>query len=204
MLASEARGAIGRQQVADEAEPVVDALKRALVVSSMHDALDHDRQVGVRKGWRSGQHLVHEAAKSPPVNAKIVRFATNRLWCHVAGCAANRSGPLLPPLRDTRRRQFNASEAFGKAKVGEFHMAIHPHEDVLGLQVAKHDAVVVHVLQSEAYLSADKGGPRKWHSPHATEQKEQIASANIIECKIHIGCVLKGVVEHHHKRVWVE
>ena len=92
------------------------------------------------EGWVALGQLVGETAEGPDVNLLIVGRSLCDLWGDPRGCAA-----LCVPIR------FLLSQKDTEAKICELDLAVGPTEDVVRLDVAVKNIVLVHLFQAQCH-----------------------------------------------------
>mmetsp|Transcript_14619 Transcript_14619/g.47971 ORF Transcript_14619/g.47971 Transcript_14619/m.47971 type:complete len:376 (-) Transcript_14619:1795-2922(-) len=129
------------KEALDEIERLLRALSRKLELhlgerlKLLHPEV---RELGFRERWVAGEHLIHEDAERPPIDADGVSYFFHHLRSHVIGRAHEREGFLARP------------QLLGKAKVAERDVPrVMRHEQVLELEVAVADVAAVQKLQGE-------------------------------------------------------
>mmetsp|Transcript_14324 Transcript_14324/g.58328 ORF Transcript_14324/g.58328 Transcript_14324/m.58328 type:complete len:390 (+) Transcript_14324:2365-3534(+) len=104
------------------------------------------RGVLVGERGQTGDHLVHEDAERPQVHRAIVPASTDNLRRDVIWRSAHRVRLLLGNL-------------LGEAVVHNLDVPVPVEQQVLGLEVAVHDALRVHVLQREHHARGVEPAP---------------------------------------------
>mmetsp|Transcript_15838 Transcript_15838/g.42605 ORF Transcript_15838/g.42605 Transcript_15838/m.42605 type:complete len:336 (-) Transcript_15838:99-1106(-) len=147
----------------------------------------------------SGHHLAEEEPKRPPVHALAVVLLQEHLG-RGEGHGADH-GVHAPPLALFPGVLVLGVELLGKPEVGKLEVAVVCDEDVLGLEVAVHEVVVVDVLDGEGNLGDVDLRPRLGEGL-ALEVGVEVAAAHELEDKVDVVGVLEGEVESHHEGVF--
>ena len=150
--------------------PHLDQLRRLV-----GEALDHRLLHGIGgEGQGPGQHVEEHQAQRVDVAPAIQLVARQLLGAHELGRADHQAGPrdlLAAPL---------AAHGLGKAEIDDLHrvrpVATAREHDIVGLQVAVHDAEVMGRLERGRHLDSDVGGPGKGQRSLAPDQlRERLA-----------------------------
>ena len=128
---------------------------------------------GARERRLARQHLVQHTAQRPQVGAGIRALAVQLLRSHVRGRAER-------DLRRVRVRARSALAQLGDAKVQDLD-AVRGDEQILGLQVAVHDAQCVGRAETAADLQRVAAGARDVQARLGVQQRAQIRALQQLE-----------------------
>ena len=118
---------------------------------------DHDRRAVVER-QPPGRHLIRDETDRVEVGPGSHLARRDLLGRHVRGGAEAIAGP-------GQRRAPRSIESPRDAEIGDLHASVRAHQDVLGLDVAMHEALLVRIAE-----------PRE----HALEHAEQLREAQLL------------------------
>ena len=109
------------------------------------------------EGFVLSRHFIDDGAQSENVRAAIDYFPPRLLGRHITGGAEHHARPRAHLLsrrlgRNDRRRLFSQ---FRQTEIENFHVAIRPQHDVLGLDIAMNDSRCMSGCQSVGNLNRD-------------------------------------------------
>ena len=142
------------------------------------DHLINSHGIVVHKRRLAGEHLIHQDAKRPPVDALSVALIQKHLWRDVLGRAAQRIS-----LEDYLLR---------KAKIRNFHKAVAVEKKIFGLQIAVDDIFFVQVLKDERYRGGVKLSRRVLKASSSAKVREKLAAVDVVKNHVQKSVVLKG------------
>mmetsp|Transcript_2991 Transcript_2991/g.4774 ORF Transcript_2991/g.4774 Transcript_2991/m.4774 type:complete len:280 (-) Transcript_2991:1653-2492(-) len=164
-----------------------DALALALLKQPLHQVLrllrhcprkgahapcrDSSVQVRVRlpvKGRVPRHHLEKQDADGPEIRGAIAPLLSQRLGREVVGGTAHRVRALAWLQR------------LGKAKVREAQIPIFPHQQVLGFEVAIHEALGMHVVKRQHHLHQERARLKHTQRALLVNHEEQVAPRRVL------------------------
>ena len=154
----------------------------------------HDHPIVAPEGHAPRQELVHHHSPGVDVAAAVAPASLNLLRAHVVG-SAEALGEMTP------RQSFRAFDQRG-AEVDHLQMIVGRHDDVLGLQVAVHDPVPVHVHEHRGELPAPADREIDRHGTREVAQSPPEALAlDVLEHEIRLGSVGTVIETVHDTRM---
>merc|ERR1719491_2758369 len=157
---------VRREQLAHQVARMRLEVTRELELA-LQDLLVDTEGVLVVKRRVPGQHLVDEDAQCPPIDALAVAFALDDLGREVLGRAAEGPRPVLYLL--------------GEAKIGDLEVAGEVEQQVLGLEIAVDNAVVVQRLQRHDDLRGVEARVVVVELASLAQVREELTSDDVLE-----------------------
>mmetsp|Transcript_24197 Transcript_24197/g.63890 ORF Transcript_24197/g.63890 Transcript_24197/m.63890 type:complete len:496 (-) Transcript_24197:329-1816(-) len=176
------------QQRVDEDPPLVRDEPLLDLKPAAHDVLEHLELGDGDEGRLQVDQLVREHAEAPPVHKERVAVPQDDLGREVLGRAAD--GPRALVRRDD----------LGEAKVDNLEVAVLVDEQILGLEVAVGDEVVVQVLEGEGDVGRVEGDVRLRELAALAlddigEHREELSPLNEVEEQVEVLRVLEGATQ---------
>ena len=151
-----------------------------------------------REGQRAGAELVDDEAERVEIAARVDRLALALLGRHVRRRAEDRARARaevrLRPVKRARDPEVEHLDVVALA------VAIEQH-DVLGLEIAVHDAVRLRAPQRARDLEGDRDGARRCHAAHARQLVAQRLPLEELRRDEGLAVEVADVVEPHGVRV---
>jgi hypothetical protein len=130
------------------------------------------------------QQLVDKYAQRPPIRTLAVSLLRPHydLGCQVLGCAAEGECAII-------------GQFLSKPKIGDLHVSLAVDQQVLWLQVAIHDVLLMHVADGQQDLADIEHGHVIAKPPVLPQPVEELPSRAELEDHVDKGVVLEGSLE---------
>jgi hypothetical protein len=152
----------------------------------------------------SGEHFVEHAAETEKVRPRVDAVSSDLFWGHVPRSAEHHSGAgpgaggrnrfVHQPVRRVGLRPF---DELGNAKVEQLDVPVPGDEDVLGLQVAVGNALLVRSGESLRYLDGPLQGGGQRNGPFRQALAQRLALEQLGD-EVGLSILKPDVVEGHH------
>ena len=113
--------------------------------------------------------------------------ASDDLWSEILGRAAHGERHAIP-------------HALSESKVHQSHMSPLVNQDVLGLEVAVGNALLMEVIQSHYQLTRVKRSILPRQTTSVPQQRKQLTARDVLHKEIQIKRILEGTLQPNHVR----
>lgn len=140
--------------------------------------------------YEASEHFIDEGTEGPPINFFVVALTAQHFGGNVLGWAAE--GVCFG---------VKSQSSLAQSKINEANVTLHVEQQVLGLEIAIHNVVVVQIAEGQHHFSSVESSAVFAEVIVAREVIEQFTAIEVIDHHVQVQLGLKGVFEIDQERV---